>query len=146
MRTGVEGKPAREFSVRWSEKIYRLHESGVNNHGPRGAGIFEIVLFPPGAEDGEVLYVGQVPAGGSIAQVLDRIRLGEGGLDEERLAVVRENMANAYFDALVAGDLEGDDDFKDVAWALVQEKKPRLNPADRQPHSGRYSEITLKEV
>ena len=66
METGVAGKPSRTFKVRFTEKIYRLHFGGIMNHAPRGAGIYELVVFAPGAEDGTVLYVGQVPEGGSI--------------------------------------------------------------------------------
>src|SRR5258708_3788494 len=113
MQTGMEGKPSKTYEIQWSEKIYRLHEGGINNHGPRGAGIFEIVLFPPGAEDGEVIYVGQARKDSGIAQTLNQIRLGQGGASPEQLKVIQENMANAYFDALVAGNIESDEDFSD---------------------------------
>jgi hypothetical protein len=146
MKTGLEGKPSRTFEVRWSERIYRLHEGGIANHGPRIPGLFEIVLFPPGAEDGQVLYVGQVRKGGTIAEALNQLRQGTGGAPAEALKEIQANMANAYFDALVAADVESEEDFTDVAWAVVQQKKPRLNPPEAQPHSGRYSEIEVKEV
>lgn len=143
--TGLSGKPAKEFKLRFTERIYRLHATGVTNHAPRGGGIFEIVLFPPGAEDGEVLYVGFEPEGGSVAAKLMQVLEGSGGLDPATLAVVQENMANAYFDAVSTSDAADDADRLDLAWAIVQAKKPRLNPLDAQTHSGRYSKVTYIE-
>jgi len=144
MKTGGPG-PAREFTLRFTERIYRLHEAGINNHAPRGAGVFEIVLFPPGAEDGEVLYVGSCGSGESVAAQLRAIREGSGGMDAPSLRVVQENLANAYFDAVSDSDANSDDDRIDLAWALVQAKHPRLNSPERQAHSGRFSEISYRE-
>jgi hypothetical protein len=145
MKTGVEGKPSKTYEIRWSERIYRLHETGIQNHGPRVAGLFEIVLFPPGAADGEVLFVG-VARTETIAEALTQLRLGTGGASTQVLHEIQHNMGFAYFDALVAGDVESHEDLVDIAWAVVQEKKPRMNPVKDQPHSGRYSDISIKEV
>ncbi len=146
MKTGSAGKPGRTFKIRFTERIYRLHFGGVMNHAPRGGGIYELVLFPPGAEDGTVLKVGHVPQGGSIAEHLQAIVEGRGGLEEADLKVVRERMADLYFDAVLTADCADEDDWKDLAWALVQEKRPLLNPPAAQPHSGRYGEIAFEEL
>ncbi len=144
MKTGSQG-PAREFKIRFTERIYRLHENGINNHAPRGAGVFEIVLFPPGAEDGEVLFVGSCGSSDSVAANLRAIREGSGGMPSEALRVVQENIENAYFDAVSDSDAHSDEDRVDLAWALVQAKKPRLNSPEAQVHSGRFSEILYRE-
>lgn len=146
METGIAGKPAKEFQIKWTDRIYRLHLTGIGNHAPQGAGVFEIVLFPPGAEDGEVLYVGFEPGGGSVAERLKAAFENRGGLEAAQLKVLQENMANAYFDAVSVGDMASDDDLKDLAWAVVQKKKPRLNDTTTQPHSGRFSAIAYKEL
>lgn len=146
MKTNLEGKPSREFNIKWTDRIYRLHATGVGNHSPRGTGVFELVLFPPGAEDGEILYVGVETGDGSVQETLLAALEGSGGLPPEKLKVLQENLANAYFDAVAWGDLQGDEDLIDLAWAVVQVKKPRLNDPATQPHSGRYSEISYKEA
>jgi hypothetical protein len=146
MKTGIEGKPSREFQIRWTERIYRLHLTGIGNHAPRGAGVFEIVLFPPGAEDGEVLYVGYEPAKASVAARLQAIFENRGGLEAHDLKIAQDNLANAYFDAISVADVESDEDLMDLAWAVASAKKPRLNDLAKQSHSGRYSEITYKEL
>ena len=146
MKTGIEGKPSREFQIRWTERIYRLHLTGIGNHAPRGAGVFEIVLFPPGAEDGEVIYVGQEPGTGSVSARLQAAFENRGGLEPEALKDLQANLSNAYFDAVSVADLESDEDLMDLAWAVCQTKKPRLNDLAKQPHSGRYSEISYKEL
>ena len=146
MNTGVTGKPSKTFKIRFTERIYRLHLGGIMNHAPRGGGIYELVLFPPGAEDGTVLYVGQVPQGGSIAEHLQAIVENRGGLPDEQLKVVQSKMADLYFDALLSADCVDEHDWQDLAWALVQAKQPQLNPAAAQPHSGRYSDVAFEEL
>jgi len=137
---------AREFAIKWTERIYRLHLTGIGNHAPQGAGVFEIVLFPPGAEDGEVLYVGFEPQGGSVAATLKAMAEGRGGMPPEKLEILRQNMANAYFDAVSVADVENDADLMDLAYAVVQSKKPRLNELAEQPQSGRYSSLSYREL
>lgn len=146
MNTEIEGKPSKEFKIKWTDRIYRLHLTGIGNHAPRGAGIFEIVLFPPGAEDGEVLYVGYEPEGGSVAQTLQLIFENRGGLPADQLKVVQENIANAYFDAVSVANIESNEDLVDLAWAVVKQKKPRLNDPSTQVHSGRFSSIGYMEL
>jgi hypothetical protein len=136
----------KEFNIKWTDRIYRLHLTGIGNHAPKGPGVFEIVLFPPGAEDGEVLYVGYEGSGGSVSSTLAAIFENRGGLPAEKLQVVQENLANAYFDAVAVADVEGDDDLKDLTWAIVQAKKPRLNEPVQQPKTGRFSVISYKEL
>jgi hypothetical protein len=140
-------KPKRHFKIRFTERIYRLHMGGIMNHAPRGAGVFELVEFKPGAEDGTVIYVGQVPQGGSIAEFLEAI-VGKsgGGLTDEQLAAVHERMAHLYFDAVLVADCADDADWQDLAYAICATKKPLLNPLASQPHSGRYSDITYEEL
>jgi hypothetical protein len=137
---------AREFAIKWTERIYRLHLTGIGNHAPPGPGVFEIVLFPPGAEDGEVLYVGFEPQGGSVAATLKAMAEGRGGMPPEKLEILRQNMANAYFDAVSVADVENDADLMDLAYAVVQSKKPRLNELAEQPQSGRYSSLSYREL
>ena len=146
MNTGIAGKPSKEFQIRWTERIYRLHLTGIGNHAPKGAGVFEIGLFPPGAEDGEVIFAGFETMGGSVASRLAAIFENRGGLPPEKLKAVQENLANAYFDAVSTANIEGDEDLMDLAWAVAQVKKPRLNDAASEPHSGRFSAITYKEL
>ena len=144
MNTGLEGKPSKEFQIRWTERIYRLHMTGIGNHAPKGGGVFEIVLFPPGADDGEVIYVGHEPMQGSVAARLQAIFENRGGLPPEKLKILQENLGNAYFDAVSTGNLENDEDLADLAWAVAQVKKPRLNGVE--PYSGRFSEISYREL
>ncbi|MES2201318.1 MAG: hypothetical protein V4498_03620 [candidate division FCPU426 bacterium] len=146
MKTGTQGKPSCEYQVRWTDRIYRLHKTGIANHAPQGAGVFEIVLFPPGASDGEVIFVGFEPQGGSVAERLRLAFEGFGGLNVAQLKELQEHLADAYFDAVSVSNATSDADLMDLAWAVAQEKKPRLNELSRQPHSGRFSEITVKEV
>jgi hypothetical protein len=146
MNTGIAGKPARKFQIRFTERIYRLHLGGIMNHAPRGGGIYELVEFPPGAEDGKVLYVGQVPQGGSIAEHLQAIIEARGGLPPEKLEAVQARIADLYFDAVLTADCETEADWQDLAWALVQTKTPLLNEIQSQPNSGRYGEITFEDL
>jgi hypothetical protein len=142
----MEAKPSREFGIRWTERIYRLHLTGIGNHAPRGAGVFEIALFPPGSEDGEVIYVGWEGASGSVSERLRAAFENRGGLEPEALKDLQANMANAYFDAVSVADVESDEDLMDLAWAVAQQKKPRLNNLENMPHSGRYAELSYKEL
>lgn len=137
---------SKQFKIRFTERIYRLHATGIGNHAPRGGGIFEIVLFPPGASDGEVLYVGHVPATGSVAETLLALRENQGGLPPEKLAVLQANLADAYFDAVSVADCQSEADWQDLAWAIVQTKKPRLNDLSGPPPSGRYTQVTFEEL
>jgi len=146
MNTGLADKPSRTFKIRFTERIYRLHAGGVTNHAPRGAGIFELVEFPPGAEDGKVLYIGHITAGGSIADILLSIIEGRAGLPEEKLKAVQERMANLYFDAVLEADCASEADWRDLAWALVQAKTPALNDPKAQPHSDRFSDISFEDL
>lgn len=144
--TTQTGKPARQFKIRFTERIYRLHFGGVMNHAPRGGGIYELVLFPPGAEDGKVLYVGHIPQGGSIAEHLQAIIEGRGGLPQDKLEAIQAKMADLYFDAVLEADCSGEDDWTDLAWALVKAKAPALNDLASQPNSGRWGEITVEDL
>ena len=144
--TGLTDKPSRSFKIRFTERIYRLHLTGIQNHAPRGGGIFELVVFPRGAEDGTVLYIGHEPQTGSVAGVLQQVFEGSGGLPAEKLAVAQEKLADLYHDAVLVADCQSEDDWKDLAWALVQAKKPQLNDLAAQPHSGRYSTIGYEEL
>ncbi|HTB21570.1 MAG TPA: hypothetical protein VK914_02570 [bacterium] len=146
MNTGIAGKPARTFHIRFTERIYRLHLGGIMNHAPRGGGIFELVEFPPDAEDGKVLYVGHIPQGGSIAEHLQAIVENRGGLPPEKLEAVHARMANLYFDAVLSADCESEADWQDLAWALVHAKTPPLNDPLSQPKSGRYSDIGFEDL
>ena len=142
--TGLAGLPSRHFKIRFTERIYRLHQTGIQNHAPRGGGIFELVKFAPGDEDGTVLYVGYQPQAGSIAVILQGIFDGTGGLPSAALAAAREQLANLYHDAVLVADCQGEEDWKDLAWAIIQAKQPPLNgPAE---HSGRYSTISYEEL
>lgn len=138
--------PERHFKIRFTERIYRLHSGGVMNHAPRGGGVFELVEFKPGDADGTVLYVGHVPAGGSIAGLLQAVVEGRGGLDEAALREVQARMAHLYFDAVLAADCADDADWADLAWAIAQAKRPPLSPPAPQPPSGRYSRVTYEEL
>lgn len=142
----ASAKPSRIFRLRFTERIYRLHLGGIMNHAPRGGGVFELVLFPRGAEDGTVLYVGHVPQGGSIAEHLQAIVEVRGGLDQARLDAVQARMEDLYFDAVLSADCADEADWQDLAWALVKAKRPALNPLEQQPHSGRYSDVTVEEL
>jgi hypothetical protein len=142
----VSEKPKRHFKIRFTDRIYRLHVGGIMNHAPRGSGVFELVEFKPGAEDGTVIYVGHVPQGGSIAEFLEAIVEKRGGLDEAKLAAVHERMANLYFDAVLVADCADDHDWQDLAYALCAAKQPLLNPLASQAHSGRYSDISYEEL
>jgi hypothetical protein len=143
MKTGIPGKPAKAYHIRWSEKIYRLHQGGVMNHGPRGAAVFEIVLFPPGAQDGEVIYAAQAPA--PAADTLQAILEGRGGAPAEALKGIAEGIKDAYFDFAISAELQEEADLADLAWALVRQKQPRLNPLEGTAHSGRWSDIEIIE-
>lgn len=144
--TGLSDKPARDFKIRFTERIYRLHLTGIQNHAPRGGGIFELVVFPRGAEDGTILYIGHEPAGGSIAGRLVGIVENTGGLPPEKLAVAQSHMADLYHDAVLTADCTSEEDWQDLAWALVQAKKPTLNDPKEQTHSGRFSRIGYEEL
>jgi hypothetical protein len=143
MKTGISGKPSKTYRIRWSDKIYRLHQGGVMNHGPRGAAVFEIVLYPPGAQDGEVIYAAHAPA--PAADTLLAILEGRGGAPEAALKGIAASIADAYFDFAISADLKEEADLADLAWALVQKKKPRFNPWESAAHSGRWSEIDILE-
>ncbi len=138
--------PKKTFKIRFTERIYRLHLGGIMNHAPRGSGIYELVEFVPGAEDGTVLYVGHVPAGGSIAEHLQAILEARGPLDDAKLKAIHERMAHLYFDAVLTADCQSDEDWQDLAYAIVAAKQPPLNPLASQPHSGRYSDISYEEL
>ena len=146
--TGLDAaKPERQFKIRFTERIYRLHQTGIQNHAPRGGNsIFELVVFPRGAEDGTVLYVGVEPPEGSAAATLQAIFDGTGGLPADQLAVAQQHLADLYHDAVLVADCQGPEDWQDLAWAIVQAKKPTLNDPAKQPHSGRYSRIGYEEL
>ncbi len=144
--TGLAGKPVRDFKIRFTERIYRLHQTGIQNHAPRGGGIFELVVFPRGAEDGTILYIGHEPQGGSIAAKLQGVFEGSGGLEPEKLAVAQSHLADLYHDAVLTADCSSEEDWQDLAWALVQAKKPTLNDPSQQSHSGRFSRIGYEEL
>jgi hypothetical protein len=146
MTTQAGGKPGRQFKIRFTERIYRLHFGGIMNHAPRGGGIYELVEFPPGAEDGKVLYVGHIPQGGSIAEHLQAIVEGRGGLPQDKLEAIQARMADLYFDAVLEADCDSEDDWKDLAWGLVKAKGPALNDLAAQPNSGRWGDITVEDL
>ena len=143
MKTGIPGKPSKDYRIRWSEKIYRLHQGGVTNHGPRGAAVFEIVIFPPGAQDGEVIYVAPAPApaAGTLLAILE----GRGGAPEAALKGIAASIQDAYFDFVISAGAKTEADLADLAWALVRQKQPRFNPPDETPSSGRWSDISIQE-
>lgn len=144
--TGLTALPSRVFKIRFTERIYRLHQTGIMNHAPRGGGIFELVVFPRGAEDGSVLYVGHEAQGGSVASTLQKIFEGSGGLPADKLAVAQQHLGDLYHDAVLTADCQSEDDWKDLAWAIVQAKKPQLNDLATQPHSARYGSIGYEEL
>ena len=132
-------KSDRVFRIRMSECRYRLAAENVTAHAPRKPGVYRILCYDEKLAC-EVLYVGLgLPTvhHALADQVMGNIRPTAGDL--------AKGGRELYFEFAVSADVESDDEYKDIAAALILRDKPRMNSSARPPTSGRHGRVEAKE-
>ncbi len=133
-------KPSRTFEIWSSERSYRYKEEAMHNHAPHTPGIYELVTFDA-QQNGQVLYAALTTDKPIFAALYEH-------WDGKRQPAVQDLLQkypNLYFSFVVDSDAKTPEDLQDLFWGVVQNDKPILvDPASVQ-HSGRYSEIKVKE-
>jgi len=139
MKTGVEGSQ-KKYLIRWAPKCYRFKEEAFGNHAPQAPGIYVLVTHP-GEPQASTLYVG-LTLDTSIQEKLWQHWQGDHpGITAE----IQRVPPVLYFCFVWQSDAQSDQDLCDIAWFLVEQDKPLLNIQGVIKHSGRYSDIEVKE-
>jgi hypothetical protein len=139
LATGVAG-PAKEFDIWNSEKSFRYKEEALFNHAPQVPGIYQIVTFDE-AQNPKVVYM-DLTQGDTIFNALDAHWRGAKQPAAQDLLAKYPNL---YFSFIVQSNAKTPEDQQDLFWALAQQDKPELQDLSQIKHSGRYSEITVKD-
>lgn len=134
----------RTFKVRMSERCFRFKPDALGSHAPRKSGVYEFVTFDAQMKP-EVLYVGlAIPGqGGSIYEAVAAHMMGNLRPSTEDLFKAAKDI---YFDYVDSADVADDEEFKDIAGALIAKHKPRLNPSSPPPSSGKFAAVTVEEI
>ncbi len=128
----------RRFKVVMSPKCFRFKEDALFNHAPTHPGAYEFVTFNEQREP-VVLYVGVALESmrDSLAEHLE----GKAKPSADELFAVSKDV---YFDFVEGSDLDGVEENKDIAAALIRKHKPRFNTGT-PPSSGKYGECWVEE-
>ncbi len=134
----------RTFKIRMSERCFRFKPAALGDHAPHKPGVYEFVTFNAAMEP-EVLFVGlAIPGDGeSINAAVAAHMMGNARPNSDDLFKAAKDI---YFDYVDGADVDDPQDFKDIAGALIEKHKPRLNPSTPPPSSGKYGPVTLEEV
>lgn len=134
----------RVFKVRMSERCYRFKPDALMPHAPRKSGVYEFVTFDAQMKP-EVLFIGlAIPGdGGSIYEAVAAHMMGNLRPTTEDLFKAAKDV---YFDYVDGADVDDDEDFKDIAGALIRKHGPRLNPSTPPPASGKYGSVAIEEM
>lgn len=127
----------RVFKIDMSERCFRFKPDALDNHAPRGPGVYEFVIFDPQLQP-IVLFVAATE---SIYSSLAKHLMGNIKPSSDELFKISRDV---YFDYVASSDAKSVDDFKDIAGALIRRHNPRLN-AGAVPSSGRYEAVELDE-
>jgi hypothetical protein len=127
-----------------SERCYRFKPDALMPHAPRKSGVYEFVTFDAEMKP-EVLYVGlAIPGeGNTIYEAVAAHMMGNARPTTEDLFKTAKDV---YFDYVDHAEGADDEDFKDIAGALIKRHSPRLNPSTPPPSSGKYGTVTVEEV
>jgi hypothetical protein len=139
MKTEIAG-PAKEFNVWNSPKSFRFKQEAIFNHAPQYKGIYQLVTFDD-QQNAQVVYM-ELTKDQNIDEAL------QDHLDGKKKPTVEELLAknpNLYFSYLVEHNAATPEDEQDLFWAMVQSDKPLASNPPQPTHSGRYSEITVKD-
>ncbi len=128
----------RTFRITMSERCFRYKPEALHNHAPHQAGVYEFVTFDA-QRQAQVLYVGLA---GSIFDALSAHMTGKAAPVWDDLFKVAPDI---YFDYVAAADVDSEEEWKDIAAALIAKHKPRFNSGPA-PSSGRHAEVELVET
>lgn len=133
--------PAKQFDIWNSERSYRYKEEALFNHAPQYPGIYQIVTFDA-QQNAQVLYMELTQGGQTIFQALDEHWRG---VKQPATQDLIAKYQNVYFSFVVQSNAATPEDQQDLFWAMAQQDKPLLVDWKNLAHSGRYSEITVKD-
>lgn len=130
----------KQFEIWSSERSYRFKEEAIHSHAPQAPGIYELVTFDKN-QNGSVVFMGLTLDKPLFAVLYEHWR-------GERQPAVRDLLAkypNLYFSFVAESSAQGDDDWKDLFWAMCQAEKPLLMDLSQVQPTGRYEAITFKD-
>ena len=139
VKTQVAG-PTKQFDIWSAPKSYRYKEEAMYNHAPQTPGIYYLVTFDE-QQNGRYLYVGLV----LDRSIYDALFEHWNGTREPKAQDLLSKYANLYFGFIVDSNCQSSEDLKDLYWTMVQAEKPELMDPNAVQHTGRYSEILIKE-
>jgi hypothetical protein len=131
---------AKTFKIAMSERCFRFKPDALMNHAPQKPGVYEFVTFTPQGE-GVVLFVG-LASPQTVFDALEKHLKGELAPTKDDLFASAKDV---YFDYVTYADIESVDDLRDIASALIEKTKPRLNK-EPFPATGRYGRVVLEEI
>jgi len=123
-----------------SERCFRFKPDVLPVHAPRRAGVYEFVMFDSRLQP-IVLFIG-LAYPGTVYEALTRHLMGRARPTAGEMCKLSKDI---YFDYVVSADVQSDEDYKDVAGALIVKHKPRLNPPGAAPRSGKYASVHVEE-
>ncbi len=130
----------RTFKIAMSERCFRFKPEALMNHAPQKPGVYEFVTFTPQGE-GVVLYVG-LASPQTVFDALEKHLKGELSPSKDELFAAARDV---YFDYVTYADIESVEDLRDIASALFEKTRPKLNKEPLTP-TGRYGRVALEEV
>ncbi|MBI4386447.1 MAG: hypothetical protein HY551_03620 [Elusimicrobia bacterium] len=132
---------ARTFRIAMSERCYRFKPDALVPHAPQKPGVYEFVMFDAQLQP-IVLFVG-LAYPKTLFEALSDHLMGRLRPSAEELFKISKDI---YFDYVASADVSSDEEYKDIAGALIAKHQPRLNPAGQAISSGRYGTVALEEA
>lgn len=139
MKTEVAG-PAKQFDIWQSERSFRYKEEALVNHAPHQPGIYELATFDEQG-NGKFVYAGLT----TDRTIFDALTEHWDGRREPTVPSMFAKYPNLYFSYIFESNAKTPEDMQDLFWAMMQNDKPELLDWQALKHSGRYSEITVKD-
>jgi hypothetical protein len=133
-------KPIRTFEIWPSERCFRFKEEAMHNHAPQQSGIYELVTFDE-AQKASVVYAGLT----TDKTIFTMLYEHWDGKREPAVQDLLKKYPNLYFSYVVESDAKSPEDMQDLFWGIVQEDKPELLDYANLQHSGRFSDIKVKD-
>ena len=130
----------KEFGIWQSEKSFRFKEEALFSHAPQTPGIYELVTFDA-AENPKVVYADWA----KDKSIFDALYEHWRGDKKPAVQELLKRYPNLYFSYIVDSDAKTPEDLQDLFYAIVQSDKPELVDSSAVKHTGRYSEITVKD-
>lgn len=129
------------FKIKMSKRCFRFKQEALMNHAPHTPGVYEFVVFDEQG-NGKVLYVGLALSPLTLHEALRRHLENETAPTAETLF---QKTPDVYFDFVAGGEIESEEDLKDIAAAFITKNSPIFNEKPAS-YTGRFAAVSVEEI